>query len=284
MDTPFDNAPMPPPPLPMRLPSPPALPGAPGPGAAIGFIALYFLLQFAIGFVASLVVGVVVCVRAGMQPGHVDVAAWEPRIQAALEQPDMRAFLTVVVLSCAAMMILWLVRKKWPYWWSMSRPPGLGFVMPASSAFFVVAIAFGIAAPMLGGLLTKWLAGHHAVHQDVQQLGTQAQWGARAILALLVVTLGPLVEELLFRGVLLSALLRQWAAGWAVAVTSLLFVLIHLPGMNLQWYALPDLLLLALALAWIRLKSGSIWPAVLTHAINNALAVTVWFVAVKPPG
>ena len=103
-------------------------------------------------------------------------------------------------------------------------------------------------------------------------------------MTLVVVTVGPLVEELLFRGVLLSALLRRCHVGWSVAITSLLFALIHLPGLQFQWYGLPDLALLALLLAWLRLHSGSIWPAVLAHGLNNLLAVLPWFVAIKLPG
>jgi membrane protease YdiL (CAAX protease family) len=101
---------------------------------------------------------------------------------------------------------------------------------------------------------------------------------------LLLVSLGPLVEEMLFRGVLLSALLRRLHVGWAVSICSLAFALVHLPGLQWQWYALPNLLLLALLLAWLRLKSASIWPAVIAHGANNALAVLAWFVTVKPHG
>ncbi|HEY0199285.1 MAG TPA: type II CAAX endopeptidase family protein [Rhodanobacter sp.] len=284
MDTLCQTAPALPPPLPASSPLPPALPRTPGVTAAVGFIALYFLLQFAMGFVAALIVAVAVGIKAGLQHGLTGLAGLEARVQAALAQPDVHAMLTVVALAAAAAVILWQARRRWPQLWATAQPPGFGFVLPAVPAFFVVAIAVGIAAPVLGGMMTRLFAGQHVLHQDVQQLGVQAQPGSRVVLALLVVTLGPLVEELLFRGMLLAALMRRLRAGWAVIITSLSFVLIHLPGLQLQWYALPDLLLLALALCWIRLKSGSLWPAVLTHAVNNALAVTVWFVAIKPPG
>jgi len=92
------------------------------------------------------------------------------------------------------------------------------------------------------------------------------------------------VEELLFRGVLLSALIKRVHVGWAVTGSSLLFALVHLPGLDYQWYALPNLILLALLLAGLRLRSGSIWPAVLAHGANNLLAVAAWFVAINPPG
>jgi membrane protease YdiL (CAAX protease family) len=283
MDT-LSTASVLPPALPTTPPLPPALSRAQGVAGAVGFIVFYFLLQFGMGFVAASIVAVGVGIKLGLQHGVTGLAGLGAQVQAELAQPDVRVMLTVVALAAAAVVILHQARRRWPQLWSRPQPPGFGFGMPAVPAFFAVAVVLGIAAPVVGGMLTRLLAGQHALHQDVQQLGVQAQLGTRIVLALLVVTLGPLVEELLFRGMLLSALMRRLHVGWAVVISSLSFVLIHLPGLQLQWYALPDLLLLALALCWIRLKSGSIWPAALAHAINNALAVTVWFLAVKPPG
>jgi uncharacterized protein len=34
----------------------------------------------------------------------------------------------------------------------------------------------------------------------------------------------------------------------------------------------------------LRLRSGSIWPAVVAHGANNLLAVLGWFVATNLPG
>jgi membrane protease YdiL (CAAX protease family) len=153
---------------------------------------------------------------------------------------------------------------------------------PAQPLFYLLAIVIGLAAPVLGGWLTQWLAHGHKVPQDIQRVGAEAALPLRVALMAVVVTVGPLVEELLFRGVLLSALLRRLPAGWAVAACSLLFALVHLPDLGFLWYALPGLALLAAALAWLRLRSGSIWPAVLAHGANNLVAVAAWFLAVKP--
>jgi membrane protease YdiL (CAAX protease family) len=73
--------------------------------------------------------------------------------------------------------------------------------------------------------------------------------------------------------------MQRWRVGWSVAISAALFALAHLPSMQWQWYALPDLALLAAALSWLRLRAGSLWPAVLAHGVNNLLAVVVWFVA-----
>jgi membrane protease YdiL (CAAX protease family) len=136
-----------------------------------------------------------------------------------------------------------------------------------------------VAAPLLGGLLTALLAHGQTVTQDIQNLGAQTPPGLRLALAVVVASLGPLVEEILFRGVLLSALIQRWRVGWSVTISAAVFALAHLPSMQWQWYALPDLALLAAALSWLRLRARSLWPAVLAHGVNNLLAVVVWFVA-----
>ncbi len=92
---------------------------------------------------------------------------------------------------------------------------------------------------------------------------------------LVVVTLGivPAVfEELTFRGFLFSAL-RTKLAGWpTILVSALLFGLFHeilSPGR-----LLPSTFL-GLALGWVRLQTGSVWPCMLLHAINNSLLLTI---------
>jgi membrane protease YdiL (CAAX protease family) len=86
------------------------------------------------------------------------------------------------------------------------------------------------------------------------------------------------VEELLFRGVLLSAVARYTGNGVAIVLSALLFACVHLPDLSFLWYALPNLALLGLILGWLRVQSGSIWPAVVAHGMNNLLAVVSWFV------
>lgn len=254
-------------------------PQAPGVPTALGFIALYFLLQATAGALAAAVIGLWL----GLKAGHT-VDAIGKQVEATLAQPDMRVLLAILALSGAATLTLWLARRQWPRLWPLAKPPGFGFARPAQPLFYVMAMGMGLAAPLIGGWLTQWLAHGHKVPQDIQQMGMQASPGLRVALMAIAVTIGPLVEELLFRGALLSALIRRLQVGWAVAICSLLFALVHLPDLGFQWYAIPNLALLAVALAWLRLRSGSIWPAVLAHAVNNLLATAAWFLVVAPPG
>ncbi|MDE2307775.1 MAG: CPBP family intramembrane metalloprotease [Xanthomonadaceae bacterium] len=254
--------------------------GAPSLWAALGLIAFYFLLQAT----GSLLIAVAIGLATGSVQLQQGIGPAENELQAMMAQADMQALTVLLTVTLAAILTLWLAWRRWPQLWSLPRPPGFGFALPATWLFLVPAVAIGLAAPLLGGLLTELLAHGHAVTQDIQQLGSRTALPLRVPLVLVVASLGPLVEELLFRGVLLSALLRRWRTGWAMAISSLLFALAHLPGLQYQWFALPDLALLALALAWLRLRSGSIWPGVVAHGVNNLLAVVAWFVVVNPTG
>ncbi|HEX5306901.1 MAG TPA: CPBP family intramembrane glutamic endopeptidase [Dyella sp.] len=284
-------------------PAPPALPApvrAPGIGEAIGLLALYFVIQLAVGVLVGALVGLVVGLRVGLAHGSAKAAGDTTMhaLKAAMSDPDLLTGVTAVTLLIAASITLWIARRRWPRQWRLAPAwQGFGFAPSSSYAFYAAALALGVAVPMIGGMLTHWLAGSHPVTQSIAQMGHNASVGGRVVLALLAVTLAPLVEETLFRGVLFSSLLgfrhqrqaRFPAVGrtrlaLAMGVSALLFGMVHLPDMAWNWSAVPALALLGLGCAWLRLASGSLWPAVMAHGVNNLLAVAGWFVVMHPPG
>lgn len=246
-------------------------------GSALGMIVLYFALQLAVGGLVGLGMGL----AAGWS-GHEQPASRMAQLKLALAQPDTHALLVILTLLLAAGMVIGLTRRLWPAAWSHGPPPGLGLTRPGRPLFYLAAVLLGLALPIAGGWLTSWIAHGHEVTQDIKQIGGATSLALRLPLVLVVISIGPLVEELLFRGLLLSALLRRMRAGWAIALSALLFACVHLPDLGYLWYALPNLALLAAALAWLRLRSGSLWPAVVAHGVNNLLAVAAWFIALPP--
>ena len=75
-----------------------------------------------------------------------------------------------------------------------------------------------------------------------------------------------LCEEVLFRGYVQRRLLQRWSPWAAIAMSSLLFSLMHLDPSHVA-LALPLGVWLGV-LAW---RTGSIWPGVLCHASVNGL-------------
>lgn len=92
------------------------------------------------------------------------------------------------------------------------------------------------------------------------------------------VALVGLLEEILFRGVILQHLLKR--TGWwqASAMTSLLFVLIHVPLWVSTAMPLPSVLVnvfvvftLSYVFCYLVYKSGSLWSSIIAHSLYDAL-------------
>ena len=95
-----------------------------------------------------------------------------------------------------------------------------------------------------------------------------------------VAVLAPLAEELVFRGAILSALLRSRKLAsfsqnhypiYAICISAVLFALIH--GNPAQ---MPRAFLDGLLLGWIVYRSGSLILAIILHWINNSLAFVLY--------
>jgi membrane protease YdiL (CAAX protease family) len=130
-----------------------------------------------------------------------------------------------------------------------------------------VGVALRLLAFVISALWIAFTGDAWNPHQDLAD-SALGGWSFVAILALggLVI---PFAEELLFRGVLFGAL-RRYGPVLAGLVSATVFGLAHV------W---PPLVLFAFVVgvvhAWMRERSGSIWPAVISHAVVNTLSIVM---------
>jgi membrane protease YdiL (CAAX protease family) len=81
----------------------------------------------------------------------------------------------------------------------------------------------------------------------------------------------PVVEEVVYRGILYSAFQKTFSVPWAVVIVTLLFAAVHF----LQYWGSPGTILmicvLSLVLTLIRVKSKNLLPCIIMHTIFNGV-------------
>lgn len=152
--------------------------------------------------------------------------------------------------------------------------------------------SLGIGMRMLGWLvlfmvgselLTALLDKTPLVFMDPLYQSVSSVW----LLTFALVIVAPLYEELVFRGLLWSAISEQLltpahsqktAAVIASVITSVIFAMIHV---QYGWYEISSIVVLALIFCYARIKSGSLLLCILLHSINNGVAMVLYLTQVS---
>jgi hypothetical protein len=100
--------------------------------------------------------------------------------------------------------------------------------------------------------------------------------GQKLVIVLCVACVGPLVEELFFRGALFGALARNRGAAGAAITVAVAFTLSHL-----DFRTWPALIVVAAVLSHLRAASGSLLPCLALHVGFNAATVIALFTGVS---
>jgi membrane protease YdiL (CAAX protease family) len=89
-----------------------------------------------------------------------------------------------------------------------------------------------------------------------------------AALVFIVVIGAPIVEETVFRGVLLPSLAGRVGERWATGITTVVFAAMHLNA-----FSFAPILLVGWTLATLFLRSRSLWVSIACHSAFNGLGV-----------
>lgn len=83
-----------------------------------------------------------------------------------------------------------------------------------------------------------------------------------------IVILAPVVEELIFRGIIMHGLMRNYSGFTAVTVSALMFALFHLNP-----WQFPATFILGILLGIVMLRTRNIYLCIMGHALNNGLVL-----------
>ncbi len=132
-----------------------------------------------------------------------------------------------------------------------------------SISFLLYSILAGISSIFVIECIMSFLSFFPDLMKDTFNL-LQSGW----LGILCIAVLGPILEELLFRGAITKVLLQKYSPLKAILLSGLIFGVFHLNPVQVVGGVLSGFLF-----AWIYYKSGSLIPTILIHIINNSLSV-----------
>jgi hypothetical protein len=88
---------------------------------------------------------------------------------------------------------------------------------------------------------------------------------------LMVCIIGPALEEMLFRGVILRSFLNQYSRKFSIIASSVIFGVVHF---NVYQFFIG--LGIGLVLAWLYDRTRSLWPGILLHTAYNSTLMWIY--------
>lgn len=197
----------------------------------------------------------------------------EPAIAAVIVMATMATYLVASLVMppklslIAAQIVLTVVPITTVIIAHPMRPLAALGLRGARPRFFVAAVAIGCTAWYVNMRLVALLPLPERATHALDALVHRPSFAPALVMFALVPAI---CEEILFRGVLARAISRQLPIVLAAAISGAVFAAYHLSLVQ----ALPTLTL-GFVLALIAIRADSSLPAMLAHALNNALAITM---------
>jgi membrane protease YdiL (CAAX protease family) len=177
------------------------------------------------------------------------------------------SILAVLPTHVLTFLVVWFVvtsKGRHPFWQTLGWrwPENFGPAKTIGLAILLLAVGVGI-THFLGGSETQ-----------LEQL-INSSLKARFATAFLAAVTGPLVEELVYRGVLYSAFQKALGVSWAIVIVSALFAGVHV----LQYFnnlgVIAVITLLSVCLTVVRARSGSLLPSYVIHLVFNGIQAVI---------
>ncbi len=106
---------------------------------------------------------------------------------------------------------------------------------------------------------------------------------SRVVVGLFSVTVGPMVEELLFRGLLQPVLVNVSGVFPGILLTAVLFGALHLPQYDYIWQLGVALVIVGFVLGTVRHVTGSTKASTIVHIAFNSLPFLALMASGNPP-
>jgi membrane protease YdiL (CAAX protease family) len=164
------------------------------------------------------------------------------------------------VFLFGALLLIFRMEYGRPFWKS------LGWTAPSPRFFWLVVAGLGaaIGAALVGGLLQM-------PDTSNPMLELMKDPTSVVLVAIFGVSVGPLCEELAFRGFLQPLLVRSFGAIPGILAAAVPFGLLHFVQYGNSWRHVLVIALSGAAFGWMRHTTGSTYASTIMHAAYNML-------------
>ena len=240
---------------------------------ALGITSLYFLLYVGIQFMVSIIFVIIVsmqlAIKMMVESGDMDSNLLT---QQATDQTLKYAMLMIIIGGILFLLALWLVffvRKKNYFQGISLKKIQIKSIVP----LIFIGVSFNLVISGVMALIPfpkSWLDSYMESYSATES-------GNVVIAIIATVLMAPIVEEVIFRGLIYARLKRGMPIAFAAVISSVIFGLMH--G-NLIWgsYAF----VLGLVLVWTFERFKSITANILVHFSFNLAGVLLGYVTEIP--
>ncbi len=171
--------------------------------------------------------------------------------------------------------LMLLARSKAPFWQSIGwrdLPAGAGKLRASAVQFLTGGAVMAVAVSFAGGFLNS---------KETLPIEELLQARVSVLLfGVLGVLVAPLVEETIFRGFLYPVIARRMGITAGILVTGTLFGLMHAAQLWGGWGQIALLILVGVALTWVRARTGTVTASYFVHLGYNGLQLVGYLVYV----
>jgi hypothetical protein len=171
--------------------------------------------------------------------------------------------LGVVPAHLLTLLMAWAIITRFgrrPFWKTLGShwPPRFGLWKSVAVALALLALAAAV-NQFIGGPKT-----------ELEEM-INSSYKTRVLTAILAATTGPLVEEIIYRGMLFGALQRAIGAVGSIVMVSVLFAAVHIPQYWSNGWVIAVICVLSITLTVVRAFGGSLLPPIVIHYVFNGI-------------
>jgi membrane protease YdiL (CAAX protease family) len=172
--------------------------------------------------------------------------------------------ISVIPAHVFTLLLAWLVVTRYNKY---SFRETLGWRMGGFSIWYIFGLVafFYALSVILSGIFGKR-------DNDFMQM-LESSRAAVYLVAFFATFTAPLVEEVIYRGILYSAFQRRFGMIYAVVIVTVLFALVHVPqyskDLNPDFVSIFVICLISLILTLIRARTGNLLPCIVLHTVFN---------------